>query len=75
MFFFFLAVSVGVAMWMVFDDIWPASKLIELQDGWFDGEYYPKATFAVVWILLLLAFVVVMGVAGWIWGLIRGKKK
>ncbi len=70
-FFLFLAVTVGVALWMMIAEIWPADKLIELQAGWFDGEYYPKATFAVIWIMLVLAIVVVIGVAGWLWKWIK----
>ncbi|HTA28439.1 MAG TPA: hypothetical protein VK809_11660 [Bacteroidia bacterium] len=73
-FFLFLGVSVGVALWMMIDNIWPASKLIDLQAGWFNGEYYPKLTFGVIWIFVLLAFVVVFIFGDWLWGLIKGKK-
>jgi hypothetical protein len=73
-FFLFLGVSVGVSLWLMIDDIWPASKLIDLQAGWFDGEYYPKLTFAVVWIFVLLVFAAVFSVTDWVWRKITGKK-
>ena len=53
-FFALLGTSVAVAIWMVLAEIWPASVLIKLQAGWFDGNYYPKYTIAVVWICILL---------------------
>ncbi|HTB31966.1 MAG TPA: hypothetical protein VK808_08080 [Bacteroidia bacterium] len=73
-FFLFLGVSVGVSLWLMIDDIWPASKLIDLQAGWFNGEYYPKLTFAVVWIFVLLVFAAVFSVVDWVWRKITGKK-
>jgi hypothetical protein len=73
-FFLFLGVTVGVALWMEVKEIWPASKLIEWQAGWFNGEYYPKLAFAVIWILVLLAFALVYGLLDGIWKFIKGKK-
>jgi heme/copper-type cytochrome/quinol oxidase subunit 4 len=73
-FFLFLGVTVGIALWMMIDDIWPASALIDLQAGWFDGEYYPKLTFAIVWIIVLLAIVAVIAIGDWLWSMVKGKK-
>jgi hypothetical protein len=74
-FFLFLGVTVGVSLWMMLDEIWPANKLIDLQAGWFNGEYYPKLTFAVIWILVLLVFAFIYIVLDAVWGKIKGKKQ
>jgi len=73
-FFLFLALTVGISLWMMIKEIWPANKLIDLQAGWFNGEYYPKLTFGVIWILVLLAFVMPIFMGEWIWIKIKGKK-
>ena len=70
----FLVGSVGIALWMMISDIWQASALINLQADWFNGEYYPKMTFAIVWMLLLLTFMAVVSIASWIKRTASGKK-
>jgi hypothetical protein len=72
-FFLFLGLTVGISLWMEVAEIWPANKLIDLQAGWFNGEYYPKFTFAVIWIIVLLSFVVLFSIGDAIWNKIRGK--
>jgi len=74
MFFLFLAVTVGISLWLMIANKWPASALIDLQAGWFNGEYYPKLTFGIIWILVLLVCVVIYSIGDWLWRLIRGKK-
>ncbi len=73
-FFVFLGVTVGISIWMMIAEVWPANKLIDLQAGWFDGEYYPKATFAVIWILVLLVFVVIYSLLDGFGRIIKRKK-
>jgi hypothetical protein len=72
--FLFLGISVGVALWMMIAEIWPANKLIDLQAAWFNGEYYPKLTFGVIWIMVLLVFVLIFSLLDGLWRKIKGKK-
>lgn len=65
-FFVFLGASVALALWMMIAGIWPANKLIELQAGWFNGEYYPKLTFAVVWLFVLIIFALIASSFSWL---------
>ncbi len=74
-FFLFLGVTVGISLWMMIAEIWPANKLIDLQAGWFNGEYYPKLTFGIIWILVLLVFVVIYSLFDGLWRMIKGKSK
>ena len=50
----FIAVTLGIAIWIMFARIWPANIIIKAQLNWFDGYYYPKATIVVIWISLVL---------------------
>jgi hypothetical protein len=57
--FLIIGITVGLAIWMVFDSIWPASAFIELQSNWFNGEYYPKMTVVITWICVLIGFLLI----------------
>jgi hypothetical protein len=46
-------------VWMMSNNIWPASFLIKVQSKLFNGKYYPRATGAVIFILLV--FVILLG--------------
>jgi hypothetical protein len=49
----------GLAIYLTFEEIAPAAWLIAAQEKLFDG-YYPKLTFALTWVLLLLPFLVLV---------------
>lgn len=71
----FIVVTVGLALWMMLARIWPASILIEVQAQWFDGRYYPKATFAVIWIGIVGIVFAALALMGKIIEIIRGEEK
>jgi uncharacterized membrane protein len=71
----FLVVSVALAAWLTFTPLFPATLFIKWQYNWFDGSWYPKYTFAVVWILVLLAMAFVFISISWIWEKIKGNTK
>lgn len=73
-FFLFLGVSVGVSLWLMIKEIWPASALINLQAKWFDGSFYPKITFGLIWIFVLLVCTGLFLFFGWIINLLKGNK-
>src|SRR5271166_3331400 len=54
LFFSFIAITAGLALWIEIADIWPANVISDVQAKWFNGYYYPKLTFAVIWILILI---------------------
>ena len=71
----FIAVTVGLALWMMLARVWPASVLIEWQAGWFDGRYYPKATFAVIWIGIVFLIFAAMALVGKMIEIFSGEEK
>ena len=74
-FVFVLVTSVAISMWITFAPLWPATIFIKWQLRWFDGYYYPKYTFVVVWVIMLVAFTFVTLVGTWLWGKIIGKRE
>jgi hypothetical protein len=73
-FFAVVIITSGAALYLMIKEIQPARYFMDLQSGWFDGKYYPKATFAVLWIIMLLAFAAVYSFIDWMIRLIKGKK-
>ncbi|MBP7582793.1 MAG: hypothetical protein KBA61_02085 [Spirochaetes bacterium] len=69
----FIVGTVGLALWMMLARVWPASVLIEKQAQWFDGRYYSKATFAVLWIGIVVAVFAAVAVIGKIMEVARGE--
>jgi hypothetical protein len=62
----FVAVLVGSvagALYMVIAQVGLASWLIELQERWFGG-YYVMYTFLIVWVVLIIAAAIVVGLIG-----------
>ena len=74
-FVFVLVTSVAISIWITFAPLWPATVFIKWQLRWFDGSFYPKYTFAVVWVIMLVAFTFVALFITWLWGKIIGKKE
>ncbi len=68
----FLAVSVAAAAWITFTPLFPATVFIKWQSNWFDGSWYPKYTFAVVWIIMLLVLAFVFILISSVWEKING---
>lgn len=54
-----LLVAIGLTLYMTFAEVWPVTKLIEIQAGWFDGSYYPKLTFLITLLIVLLPLLVI----------------
>jgi len=46
--------TIGLAIWMTIAEIWPVSKLIELQAKWSGGYYYPKLTILITWACMVI---------------------
>ena len=74
-FFAVIIITSGIALYMMIKEIQPARYFIDLQAGWFNGDYYPKITFGVLWIIILLAFALLYSAFDWLMRLINGKKK
>lgn len=47
-------IAIGLACMTSFGEMWPTTKLIELQARIFDGSYYPKMTFLLTLLIFLL---------------------
>jgi hypothetical protein len=54
----FISIPAVIAFWMEIADMWPANYISDLQAKWFNGYYYPKITFAVIWMTLLIICVI-----------------
>ena len=65
-----LLMSLGVVIYMMVNDAAPWRWLVELQAGWFDGEYYPKMTGAV---LFLGALMIVGPIISFLGSRLRGR--
>jgi len=74
-FFVVIIITASASLYLMIKEIQPARYLMDLQAGWFSGEYYPKATFAVLWIIMLLAFALVYSFIDWMIRLMKGKKE
>ena len=74
-FVFVLVASVGVSIWITFAPLFPATVFIKWQLQWFDGSYYPKYTFAVVWVIMLLAITVVTLLVSSLWEKVKIVRK
>ena len=72
-FFAFMIISAGAALYMMIKEIEPARAIMDLQADWFNGKYYPKATFAVLWIMILVAIAIVYSFFDWIIRLINDR--
>ncbi len=65
----FVVIIIGLfilPVWMVESQIWPASLLIELQAKMFSGKYYPRATGAVIFILLVFVLLLTGVFISWV---------
>ncbi len=51
--------TVGLSIWIMMYNFRPANRLIKLQLDWFDGYYYPKITFGLVWGVIILTTIIV----------------
>ncbi len=69
----FIVITVGVALWLMLTRTWPASELISWQADMFDGRYYPKATFAVIWIGIVILCFALIALIGWLKSIISGE--
>lgn len=63
-----LVLSLGAVLYMMSTEAAPWRWLVELQLGWFDGSYYPKATGGV---LFIGALCVIGPIISWLGSLIR----
>ncbi len=72
-FFTFIIITASLALYMMIKEIQPAKYLIDLQAGWFNGDYYPKATFAVMWIYVMAVVGIILSIIVWIVNKIKGK--
>ncbi len=68
----FIVISVGIALWLMLSSTWPADVLINLQAHLLNGKYYPKATFAVLWIGVVIIFFVILAFIDWLATSLKG---
>lgn len=61
----------ATSIYLVAARIGPVGWLVAKQGEWFDGKYYPKATFTVVFTCLALCLGLVATVTGWLVSLVR----
>lgn len=71
----FIGFSVGIALWLLITRTWPADVLLRWQGKFLNGMYYPKATFAVLWIGVVLIFFAAIGFMEWLVSLFKSEIK
>jgi len=71
----FIGFSVGIALWLLLTRTWPANVLIHWQASLLNGNYYPKATFAVLWIGIVVLFFAAICFTEWLFTLLKSEIK
>jgi len=69
----FTGFSVAIALRILLTRTWPADALIHWQGNLLGGKYYPKATFTVLWIGVVIIFFAVISLIEWFASLLKSE--